>query len=809
LKGIANLYVTNGEIGVQRSLVQTLRQVEGVEHAQPLVVERIIIPKLNDNMRDRVAVMLGIEVNDQVISENRFGVKITMTLDTSKFPRKIRPPVFISRNLFDERQAGGVPDDEIIPIRIAGKVREFLPVGVLDLEGPAESLGKNVVAMEIEQACGAIGRVDRVSRIDVLFRSDADPERVKSLVEAVVGNQAQVRTLEMQGQSTQEVIGGIQIALSLCAVGAIVVGLFLVYNALSVSVTERRHDIGVMRSLGATRGQIAGLFSGEAIFLGLIGAIFGVPLGVGLAELAILQIEDVASAMFINDEIKLDRWNPVLMLTAMGAGMLTALIAALIPSIKAASDEPADAVRRAPSSGGRLFRRLHRLGCLALVGGGILSIVFRDYLPPRVGMYGGMVLTLTGFLLAMPLIVTALAKLFLPLTRTIFGIEARLAADNLLRAPGRTGVVIGAFGAGVALMFQIAGVGRSDEEPVLAWLDRAVTADLFMFSGNLATANSSSSPMEASIAPELQAEVKDVESTVGIRYCRVEYNRTVVMVIGLDAINYHTMTTTRHENTSSDLDRFLKLPQPNTCVISDNFAQKHAVQEGDTLTLPGPTGPVKLLVLGTIQDYSWSKGTILMDRAVYAKLFRDPLVDFYHVFLKSGTAEEKKAMRAEVEEYAARHTLEVVDKSAIDDFLGTLIRRFYRLAYLQQFLVGVVAALGIITALLISVLQRQRELGLLRAVGATQSQVLKTVLAEAILMGIIGTMMGFLVGLPMEWYVLRVVQLEESGFVFDVLIPWKAMIGIGIGAMIVAVVAGILPAIRAVRLKITEAIAYE
>jgi len=83
------------------------------------------------------------------------------------------------------------------------------------------------------------------------------------------------------------------------------------------------------------------------------------------------------------------------------------------------------------------------------------------------------------------------------------------------------------------------------------------------------------------------------------------------------------------------------------------------------------------------------------------------------------------------------------------------------------------------------------------------------VLAEAILMGIIGTMMGFLVGLPMEWYVLRVVQLEESGFVFDVLIPWKAMIGIGIGAMIVAVVAGILPAIRAVRLKITEAIAYE
>ncbi|HEY8505228.1 MAG TPA: FtsX-like permease family protein, partial [Gemmataceae bacterium] len=121
----------------------------------------------------------------------------------------------------------------------------------------------------------------------------------------------------------------------------------------------------------------------------------------------------------------------------------------------------------------------------------------------------------------------------------------------------------------------------------------------------------------------------------------------------------------------------------------------------------------------------------------------------------------------------------------------------------------VVASLGIIMAVLISVLQRRRELGLLRAVGATRAQVLRSVLCEAVLMGLLGTVLGILIGLPLEWYILRVVLYEESGFVFDVLIPWEQALGIAGGAMLVASLAGLLPALHAVRLRIPEAIAYE
>ena len=124
-------------------------------------------------------------------------------------------------------------------------------------------------------------------------------------------------------------------------------------------------------------------------------------------------------------------------------------------------------------------------------------------------------------------------------------------------------------------------------------------------------------------------------------------------------------------------------------------------------------------------------------------------------------------------------------------------------------MVGAVAALGVVTALLISVLQRKRELGLLLALGATPSQVLRSVLAEAILMGLFGTALGVFIGLPMEWYILHVVLAEESGFVFEVLVPWREALGIAIAALVTATIAGLIPAVHAVRTRIPDAIQWE
>ncbi len=252
---------------------------------------------------------------------------------------------------------------------------------------------------------------------------------------------------------------------------------------------------------------------------------------------------------------------------------------------------------------------------------------------------------------------------------------------------------------------------------------------------------------------------------------------------------------------------FPQLTQPNTCLISENFSALHKVSAGDTISIQGTHGPVPMKVLGVIPEYSWSRGSILVDRRFYADAFDDHLIDSIHVFLRPDAGEAEARQR--VKEFCDANALAVLTKNEIDKWLVSLIKRIYALAYLQQIAVGVVAAMGVVMALLISVLQRRRELGLLRAVGATQGQVLKTVLAEATLMGLFGTLLGILAGVPLEWYLLRVVIYEETGFIFPVLVPWRQTLILSTLAIGTATIAGLVPAIHAVRLRIAEAIAYE
>ena len=203
---------------------------------------------------------------------------------------------------------------------------------------------------------------------------------------------------------------------------------------------------------------------------------------------------------------------------------------------------------------------VHRVACLALVLGGIACILLRDRLPHRLGSYGGMVGILTGNLLAMPLYVAWMARLVQPLARAALGIEARLAADNLLRSPGRTGVVIGALAAGVALMVQIAGVGRSNEEPVIDWLDRAVTADLFVMSGSLAVGDEVARADGRTRRRRTEGLTLDgqplTEWVVGLRFYRPQFNGTAGIAHRPRREAYHDATIARSPRPMPNMHTF-------------------------------------------------------------------------------------------------------------------------------------------------------------------------------------------------------------------------------------------------------------
>ncbi|MBX9585079.1 MAG: ABC transporter permease [Gemmataceae bacterium] len=844
--GAADLYVHNGEAGVLRSAADEVRaaNIPGLKSVRPVVFDRVTLPQLDG----RIAVLVGVEVSAQFLSaDNPLKARIewkkgppsrqllplvaavqtgNMSLVGNAWERIPGRLVIVTKPVYDAWERETKAEKPLV-LRHAGRDVECLPVGVIDFDkdSPLAPLGGNFVGMEVGQAArvirpapgpsaataavaGAAAHLgwdlrfpEKVNRIDLFLEAGADRDRVAADVGRVVGNPGAVRTPDAQRRATQEVVSGIQIGFLMCSAGAMIVGLFLVYNALAVTVAERRPDIGVLRSLGATRLQIVTIFAIASTALGLVGSALGVPLGWGLAELTLTQFAEELKSMFLNPEVSPTRPTAATAVLAVVAGVATAVFAALVPALQAAVDDPAVVVRRTAAGAKGGWRLAHRLVCLALIGGGIAAVLLRHELPPRVGAVGGMLLVLVGLLAASPILIGLLVAILHPLVRATCPISARLAFDNLSRSPGRTGVVIGALGAGVALMFQTAGVGRSNEEPVMEWITQVVQADHFVFAGNMTSANSSNSPMAAGVAKDLRA-VPGVEHVMAIRYSRPEFNGTIVYIIAVDAAEYARATRSRVPHGLPELEKVLALPGTDDVLISDNFALRHNVRPGEVIALPGPTGPVRLRVADTMRDYTWSRGCVIMDRERYAKLFGDELIDICHVFVEPG------AGRA-VEQFAAARGLDVTDRDALRQFLSELINRVYLLAYLQQIIVGVVAALGVVTALLISVLQRKREIGLLLAVGATPGQVIRSVLAEAVLMGLFGTVLGVLIGLPMEWYVLRVVLVEETGFVFDVVVPWREAFGIAAGSVVLATLAGLLPALRAVRTRIPDALQWE
>jgi putative ABC transport system permease protein len=516
------------------------------------------------------------------------------------------------------------------------------------------------------------------------------------------------------------------------------------------------------------------------------------------------------------------------------------MIAALAPALRAASEEPADAVRRVPRHAGLAGKYLPSLIGLVLIAIGLGCFALRGmWIESRYGTYGAAFFTFVGAVtLTIPLAGFA-ARLLQPFVRSFLGVEERLAGDNLTRAPLRTGLVIAILAAFVALMMQTAGVTLSSEDAVMDWVDGSISAHLFVTANSPITASGQNLAMPPELGDRI-AGLPEVERCVKVRYQQVHFRDDRVFLIALDPDFY---SAERLPNALPGLQRLPLLKEPGTALISENFALLHRVGEGDQISIPGPRGPVELRVMGTVVDYSWNRGTVIMGRDQYVYHFDDPLVDVFNLYIRSEEEQVRLLSLAAlsaapqagslgslpwallcqnpqprsqdaVSETVLRHwgaeeALVVMTRQQLRESIRQMIQRLYGIGYIQEAVVGLVAAMGVVTALLISVLQRRRELGLLRAVGASRGQVLRTVLAEAVLMGLLGAICGLAIGVPMEWYAVRVILLEEAGFNFGMSIPWRAVGVVTALAMLTATLAGLFPALHAIRLRIAEAIAYE
>ncbi len=830
------IVVAGGESHFDRNIAKDIAKVPGVKSVQPRIfgqAKRIV------GKEKRPIMVMGIDLTssekkpDELaenfeISPDKDEVELAYGLVALAF----QMPALVGGELQTELEKEELPLPDFIPKAFKKKLEKVkylriekgqathnvFSVASIKLKDGADkdiyaAFTGHVVILDLDNAAAIVGLPrGSVRRIDVALTPGVDPKKARKAIEQVVGKQANVRTMEEHNRSLQSAMVGMKTGFSMCGVAALIVGMFLVYNSLSVSVAERRHEIGILLALGATRDQVWRLFAGEAFVLGTIGAALGIPVGMGFAYIGLRPMQDAIGDIFQSMNLKQIELTRELIVLAFAVGILSAVIASLVPAIQAAYEKPAEAVRRVPKEPPVSHLVAHIVATCALILSGVGMIFVREMLPLRWGTYGGLSLVMIGALLSAPLLAQLAARGLMPISRRFFPIEWRIAADNLIRAPGRTGMVIAALAAGVCLIVETTGIIHSNRQAIRNWLDQAMASDILITSGSPVGSGGQNEPMKPELRDELK-KIPGVEDALPNRQIySIDFKEKNVALTTVVAERAYVLEQKRGKTANLEMHKHLMTPrsegEPVPIVVSANFAALFHVHKGDTISLSSPKGEVKLRVMATVTDYTWNLGTILMNRRDYVEHWQDSSVTFFEVYLTPGV--DPNEAKAEIAaKLGAQYDLHPLTQIELKQRIDGMIERLYGIAIGQEIVVVLVAALGVVTALLISVLQRKREMGLLRAIGASRAQVVYLVLAEACLMGIFGSVLGVFFAIPLEWYALQIVFLEESGFVFPVYLPLGESALIAASALLIATLAGVGPALYAVRERIPDAIAYE
>jgi putative ABC transport system permease protein len=799
----ADLYVSNGELSLDRQLVSRVASLDGVQFARPVVIERIQV----SGRRTLPAVLLGVDLSsrrDPEMADLAISPGSVAAFLNARILRQ--NPVLIGDGLRTQID----PQGDSLTAIVGGKTRTLRCVGTLRPRGALSALGGSILLTGDREAAELAGHPGRVNRIDVSLKPGSDIRVVRDRIALEVGGAAEVITPDAQDGRVRESLGALRSGFALCGVGALALSLFLVATVAGVSVAERQGTIGLLRSLGSTRGQVRAEILGETLILGLIGSVVGVVIGFVVARFSLDFLLRAVGDVFVPLRSEGITFDPWLAVGGMVAGLVTSLLAAWLPASRASAMSATRAMKAGPVESS-ISVRGRTLGASFLIVMAGVFFLRSGIVSERARIYLALGLGLVAAVVIIPAATGWLARPLRPIAGRIFGVSGRLAIDGLIRSPARAGSAIAGLAGGVALMIQTGGVIQGNESAVRSWVDRCITGDLFLTSGGPMSASGRTVPMDESIIPDVASTLRGAR-IVPMRFRHLDWSfrgeKTRVLLLALDAAAYVQMAANR-EPPLRDLPLYRLLERPGTAIVSENFAALYGVGVGSAITVQGENGPVSLNVVGTVIDFSNNRGTILVDRRGIGRAFATSEVDLFAVGLGRGADLEAARLAVSRAGWAATHVVEAMTRPQLRGHILGMIGRLYGVAYVQEIIAACVAALGVSAAMLIAVVQRRKELGLLRALGATSAQIFATVIVEAAAMAVIGVVLGVALGMALEWYVLRVILLAETGFSFPVVLPWAN--GLMVAGLVVtsAIVAGLGPALSAARMGIGSGLACD
>ncbi len=807
--GNAALAVLGDEVGFSEEVVEAVKQVPGVEAAVPTLETRARVIRPGDPTASReTLVVLGIDFLQEsaVRSYNAEGGALG---DPLEFLNQADSIVVTASFAVKHHLAMESP----LELATAQGTRTFVVRGVLAAEGAASAYGGAVAIMDIDGARLTFGRDGKVDRIDVVPAEGEDEEALARRLENVVTPGLRVERKAAQAEGLARMVRGYQAILSFVSTLALLVGAFLVASTVTLSIAERRREIGILRALGGSRAAVVMMFVVEASVLGLAGGLLGIVLGRVLAELLVGQVSSSMSRQCVVPiEVSQIRFRAIHAVLGLAAGTLSAFLAALRPALRTTAIHPSEALKSEPSEAGDARPRMSTATLVGFVMLAALLVASELGLTKRAPALEMLVPILCGLgsVLVAPFLVMAPCRWLTRWRGLARTPVLRLACENLLRNGARTGGSTLSLVAGLMLVIVVGTVHRSFEGTIGDWQDRAFKTDVIVSSsGRLVGLDVQ--PLDESIAEDID-RAPGIDRAGGrgaraVRVARASLEGRPIAIKAMDRPHPRTGFSVLdvQDGSAEDAGRamFEEREVPNV-LVSANFAAQFGKAKDDLIELDAPTGRKTFRIAAIVVDFGHPNGVVILARDVYKRVWNDTLVTAFAVEADSSTtpARLRAAIDAEIGPRGLVAMLPHELRKQLDDVLTESLA-YTRAIEGAALLVGLMGLLG---TLLMSLLERMRELGMLRAIGMSRPQLARMIVAEAMLLGVVGG----LVAAGLGAYVARlwiVGGLTRSlGWFITVRVPLGAVVTTVGAGLLVGIVAGFLGSRRVVRISIREAL---
>jgi putative ABC transport system permease protein len=792
--GQADLSVTSAaesSTGFRQRLLRQVQEFPGVETAVVVTLDQSLLLGRDGDVGLQV---MGIDpetdrqVRSYEVEQGRF-----LSAEDRRYTVMLVAPL---------AEKYGVRVGDEVEMVVAEGTEIFQVVGLLKDKGAGRlNLGR-VAFMPLDVAQEVFDRGAKIDQIDLIaVPAVADDEaalkQLKEGLQAELGAAYVVDYPAAIGQSIADALSGFNAAISMFSVIALLVGAMLIYNTFAMTVVERMREIGLLRALGTGKGQLLRLVLSEALLLGLGGTILGLAGGPALAFLLIRQMSKMMGGFSLESFVV----PPEGAVQGLVVGLVVSFIAALLPAWRGSRISPIEALLEARTQKeGFLLRRGWIIGLVLLAVVGIDNFV--SFLSGELFF----VALFLGATLLVPQTIVLLERAIRLGVTAVYGQPGRLGSMNLQRSKGRVSLTVGVLMVGVTMLIAIGSMSASFNAEVHEWMEAALAGDLYI---------SSFQPLRLPLMRDLR-EVEGMGPMTPMRYVYVRTvggigaegfyeKREILLVKFIDPQTYGSVASFRFTEDEGDAEAMLeRFAQGDAVLVSGTVGELLKVRRGDTVRLRTNRGERDFEVAGLIQDFFQGGRAMYGSWSDMERYFGEDKATLF--MAKVGPGAEVSQVKQRLEEGVAksRH-LEVESGEEARAEMERATSQVFAMFGAVVWIAIIVAGLGVTNTVTMSVLERMREIGMLRSLGMFVGQVGRMVLAESLAMGVIGGIFGLLVGLPLSW--MMVVGMSQgTGWEMDYVFPGSSLLSGAIIALVVSQVAALYPVWRAARTGVLEAI---